>query len=151
MMTKRYDTTSALVRYIAGVITLVAFFLLFGTIIKTDSGLTYKFAEVFFGTNGSAAHVYGFIAQLGILLAGVFGVLIPIIGALTEKEKMFSYIVGGVLVVCAIILVLMKVLYPAIEEVTLPSNYHLAGNPIAAAVLAFVAGGLNVWAAFIKD
>ncbi|MCQ2086861.1 MAG: hypothetical protein MJZ37_02130 [Bacilli bacterium] len=153
MMTKRYDTTSALVRYIAGVITLVAFFLLFGTIIKTDgvSKQGLKFAEVFFGTNGSKAHVYGFIAQVFVLLAGVFGVLIPIVGIFTEKEKMFSYIAGGVLVFAGIIIFLIKVLYPAIEGATDSSMYHLSGSTIASGVLAIVAGGLNVGAAFIKE
>ena len=151
-MTKRYDTTSALVRYIAGVLSLVGFFLLFGTIITTDLGLKLRFAEVFFGTNAAVkAHVYGFIAQLLVLGAGVFGVLIPIIGIFTSKEKMYSYIVCGVSAFAALILFLMKVLFPAIQGATEFSYYHLSGNVIAAGILALVSGGLNVWAAFIKD
>lgn len=151
-MTKRYDTTSALVRYIAGVLSLVGFFLLFGTIINSDFGQKLRFAEVFFGTNGAVKpHVYGFIAQLLVLGAGVFGVLIPIVGVFTSKEKMFSYIVCGVSAFAALILVLMKVLFPAIQGATEFGQYHLSGNVIAAAVLAVVSGGLNVWAAFIKE
>ena len=150
-MTKRYDTTSALVRYIAGVFSLVAFVLLFGKIIYTDIS-TLKFADVFFGANGvSKPHVYGFVAQIIILLAGVFGVLIPIIGGLTENEKRWSFIDGAILIVCGIVIIAMKFLYPAIEEVTEPSNYHLYGTAIAAAALAIVAGGFNIWAAFIKE
>lgn len=152
-MTKRYDTTSALVRYIAGVFSLVAFVLLFGNILKTDSGATpLKFADVFFGANGAnGPHVYGFVAQILILLAGVFGVLIPIIGAFADKEKMFSFIVGIVLIVCAAVIVCIKFLYPAIEGVTTSGLYHLCGTAIASAALAGVAGALNIWAAFIKD
>lgn len=152
-MNKRYDTTSALVRYIAGVLSLVAFFLLFGNILKTENSTNpLKFADVFFGANGAnGAHFYGFIAQILILLAGVFGVLIPIVGALTENEKRWSLIDGIVLIACGIVIICIKFLYPAIEGVTTSNLYHLCGAAIAAAVLAIVAGLCNIWAASIKE
>ena len=151
-MNKRYDTTSALVRYIAGVFSLVAFIMLFGTILYTNGNQNLKFAEVFFGTNGvNEPHVYGFIGQVLILLGGIFGVLIPIIGVFTEKEKMLSFVTGGVLIVAAILVVSVRFLYPVIEGVTEFNNYHLYGTAIAAASLGAIAGGFNIWAAFIKD
>lgn len=151
-MTKRYDTTSALVRYIAGVFSLVAFVLLFGTIIYTNGGIDLNFKDVFFANGGvEHAHVYGFIAQILILLAGLFGVLIPIFGVLTQNEKKLSFITGAILIVCALVIVSIKFLYPAIEGATEANNYHLYGTAIAAASLAFVAGAFNIWAAFIKE
>ena len=151
-MNKRYDTTSALVRYIAGVFSLVAFIMLFGTILYTNGGQNLKFAEVFFGSNDvNSPHVYGFIGQVLILLGGVFGVLIPIIGVFTEKEKMLSFVTGAVLIVAAILVVSVRFLYPVIEGATEFSNYHLYGTAIAAASLGAIAGGFNIWAAFIKE
>ncbi len=151
-MNKRYDTTSALVRYIAGVFSLVAFIMLFGTILYTNGGNSLKFAEVFFGANGiMSAHVYGFIGQVLILLGGIFGVLIPIIGILTDNEKKLSFVTGGILIVAAILVVLLRVLVPAIEKPTDFNMYHLHGTTITAAVLGFAAGVANIWAAFIKE
>ena len=152
-MNKRYDTTSALVRYIAGVFSLVAFVLLFGTIIYTDGGSQLKFADVFFNVNNShsVAHVYGFIAQVLILVAGVFGVLTPVVGAFVDNEKKMSFIVGGVLILAGVVIALIRVLYPALESVTVFSNYHLYGTTIAASALAILAGGFNIWASFIKE
>jgi hypothetical protein len=151
-MNKRYDTTSALVRYIAGVFSIVAFILLFGTILYTNGGQHLKFAEVFFGTNDvNAPHVYGFVGQVLILLGGLFGILIPIFSGLVEKEKPLSFVTGAVLIVAAILVVSLRVLYPVIEGATEFSNYHLYGTTIAAAVLGFCAGVFNIWAAFIKE
>lgn len=151
-MNKRYDTTSALVRYIAGVFSLVAFIMLFGTILYTDyNGGHIHFAEVFFGTNGLHAHVYGFIGQLLIILAGVFGVLIPIIGVFVDNEKKLSFITGGVLILGGILVILLRVFVPVIEESLSFNTYHLYGTTIAAATLAILAGGMNIWAAFIKE
>ena len=151
-MNKRYDTTSALVRYIAGVFSLVAFIMLFGTIIYTNSGINLKFAEVFFGTNDiNAPHVYGFIGQVLILLGGIFGVLIPIFGVFTDKEKVLSFITGGVMILGALLIVSIRVLYPVIEGATEFGNYHLYGTAIAAASLGAIAGIFNIWAAFIKE
>ena len=151
-MNKRYDTTSALVRYIAGVFSLVAFIMLFGTILYTNGGQHLKFADVFFGANDvNAPHVYGFVAQVLILLGGVFGILIPIIGVFTEKEKTLSFVTGAVLIVSAILIVSLRILYPVIEGATELGNYHLYGTAIAAAALAGIAGCFNIWAAFIKD
>ena len=153
-MNKRYDTTSALVRYIAGVFSLVAFVMLFGTILYTNGGTPLKFAEVFFGTETGGlthAHPYGFIAQILILLGGLFGVLIPIIGVLTENEKTLSFVDGAILIIAGILLVLLRVLVPVIEGATEFNMYHLYGTTIAAASLAVLAGGFNIWAAFIKE
>ena len=154
-MNKRYDTTSALVRYIAGVFSLVAFIMLFGTILYTNGGGSLKFAEVFFNANkvmpSNVPHVYGFIGQVLILLGGIFGVLIPIIGVLTDNEKKLSFITGGVLIIGAILIVLLRILVPVIEQSTNFNMYHLYGTTIAAAVLGFLAGAANIWAAFIKD
>lgn len=153
-MNKRYDTTSALVRYIAGVFSLVAFIMLFGTILYTNGGNPLNFAEVFFGAETGGlehAHVYGFIAQVLILIGGVFGVLIPIIGALTDNEKKLSFVSGGILIVAGILLVMLRVLVPVIEASTEFNMYHLYGTTIAAASLAIIAGGMNIWAAFIKE
>ena len=151
-MNKRYDTTSALIRYIAGVFSIVAFVMLFGTILYTNGGQHLRFAEVFFGTNDvNAPHVYGFVGQLLILLGGLFGVLMPIFGGLVEKEKPLSFVTGAVLIVAAILVVSLRILYPVIEGATELGNYHLYGTTIAAASLAVVAGAFNIWAAFIKD
>ena len=153
-MNKRYDTTSALVRYIAGVFSLVAFVMLFGTILYTNNGGHLKFAEVFFGTETGGlnnAHVYGFIAQVLVILGGVFGVLIPIFGVFTEHEKTLSFVDGAVLIVAGILLVLLRVLVPVIEGATDFNMYHLYGTTIAAAALAIVAGGFNIWAACSKE
>lgn len=151
-MNKRYDTTSALVRYIAGVFSLVAFVMLFGTILYTKYDQPLKFAEVFFGSNDvMSPHFYGFIAQVLILLGGVFGVLIPIIGVFTENEKTLSFVDGAVLIIAGILLVLLRVLVPVIEGATDFNMYHLYGTTIAAASLAVIAGGFNIWAAFIKE
>ena len=152
-MNKRYDTTSALVRYIAGVFSLVAFIMLFGTILYTDyNGSHLKFAEVFFGVNGiMQPHVYGFVAQVLILLAGVFGVLIPIIGVFTDNEKKLSFVTGGVLILAGILIILLRVLVPVIEDAISFNMFHLYGTTIAAATLAIFAGGMNIWAAFIKE
>lgn len=152
-MNKRYDTTSALLRYIAGVFSLVAFVLLFGTIIYTNSGLHLKFADVFFNYNDSLtiAHVYGFVAQVLILLAGIFGVLIPIVGPFVENEKKCSYIGGGILVAAGAVVILLRVFFPLFEQVTNFGNYHLYGTAIAAGSLAIIAGGFNIWAAFVKE
>lgn len=153
-MNKRYDTTSALVRYIAGVFSLVAFVMLFGTILYTNGGQHLKFAEVFFGTESGGlnnAHVYGFIAQVLILLGGAFGVLIPIFGVFTDNEKVLSFVDGAVLIVAAILLVLLRVFVPVFQGATDFNMYHLYGTTIAAATLAALAGGANIWAAFIKE
>ncbi len=152
-MNKRYDTTSALVRYIAGVFSLVAFIMLFGTILYPDTlGSHLKFAEVFFGANDVLhAHVYGFIGQILILVGGIFGVLIPIIGALADNEKKLSFVTGGVLILAGILVIMLRVLVPVIEGSTEFNMYHLYGTTIAAASLAIIAGGLNIWAAFIKE
>ncbi len=152
-MNKRYDTTSALVRYIAGVFSLVAFIMLFGTILYTDYGGNHlKFAEVFFGANDiMQPHVYGFVAQVLILLAGVFGVLIPIIGVFTDNEKKLSFVTGGVLILAGILVIMLRVLVPVIEDAISFNMFHLYGTTIAAATLAILAGGMNIWAAFIKE
>ena len=151
-MNKRYDTTSALVRYIAGVFSLVAFVMLFGTILYSNSGLHYNFAETFFGKNDILQpHVYGFIGQLLILFGGVFGVLIPIFGVFTEKEKTLSFVTGGILIVAALLIASLRIFVPIIEGSTEFNQFHIYGTAIAAASLSLVAGAFNIWAAFIKE
>ena len=152
MINKRYDTTSALLRYIAGVFALVAFVLLFGKILYNDNGVYLNFADLFF--NGSGAlnipHVYGFVAQILIIVAGIFGVLIPILGVFVDNEKVCSFIAAAVLVISGAVILCSGVLYAAIENTT-TNSFHLYGTAIAAGSLAVIAGAFNVWAAFIKD
>lgn len=154
-MTKRYESVSALVRYISAVLALVAFIFLFGKIFYTNNGSYLRFRDVFFNynENQNIPHVYGFIAQLFILFGGAFGVLIPVLDVFQRDEKKFSFIGGGVLILCGVIVVLLRVLYPAFEGGS-PDRFgfiHLYGTTIAAACLAVIAGGLNIWAAFIKE
>jgi len=154
-MMKRYESVSALIRYIAAVLALVAFIFLFGKIFYTDGNVYLRFRDVFFNynENQNIPHVYGFIAQLFILFGGAFGVLIPIINVFVSEEKKYSFICGGVLIFCGVLIVLLRVLFPAFEGAS-PDYFgyiHLYGTTIAAACLAVIAGGLNIWAAFIKE
>lgn len=153
-MNKRYESVSALLRYVGAVFALVAFIFLFGKILYTNNGNVIYFKDVFFNDYEcqNIPHVYGFVAQVFILLGGVFGVLIPIIGALVREEKKYSFISGGVLIACGVIIVLLRVLFPAIEgSADAFGQFHLYGTTIAAACLAVMAGGLNIAAAFIKE
>lgn len=151
-MNKRYESTSALLRYVAALFSLVAFVMLFGKILYTNNGIVLRFREVFFNHSGifSCAHVYGFIFQLLILLGGAFGVLIPIFNVFVSDEKKYSCIAGGVLVISGIFILLLKVMFAGIEGASDFNVYHLYGTTIAAGCLAIGAGLLNVAAAFIK-
>ena len=78
MNSKRFESSSAVLRYFAAVLAIVAFALMFGVILYHESGSTIKFGELYFNIFGNlnGPHVYGFLAQLFTLLAGAFGVLI---------------------------------------------------------------------------
>lgn len=155
MNSKRFESSSAVLRYFAGVLAIVAFALIFGTVLYS-SGHDIQYGELFFNTleYNNGPHFYGFIAQLLTLFAGVFGVLIIVIEPLYENSKTNGLIAGGVLALCGIIILLLKVFYCA-SECAMPeawSSFHLHGTTIAAGILAIVAGGMNICASlFVKD
>ena len=153
MNSKRFESSSAVLRYFAAVFAVVAFGLMFGTILYNESGSSIKFAELYFNAYESLniPHVYGFIAQVLTLLAGVFGVLIIVFEQLYENGKKLGIITGGVLVLCGVIFLLSKVLYCAIEVSTNATVYHLYGTTIAAGCLAILAGGMNIWGSLLKE
>lgn len=150
---KRYGTSAALLRYLAAIFAIIAFAFLFGKILYTERGGIIRFADIYFNKQGynNVAHVYDFIFQLLIVIAGIFGVCIVFIDPLADNQRMLSLITGGVLVVCGIFVLLIKVMYCGIDRVTEPSNYHLYGTTIAAGILAILAGGCNVLASFVKE
>jgi len=156
MNKKRFESSSAVLRYIAALFSVVAFAFLFGTILYNENGSgDLRFADLFFNYFEylNIPHVYGFVAQVFTLLAGVYGVLVIAIEPLYENQKKHGLTAGIVLVICGAIILFSKLSYCAIEvrPVSNWTNYHLYGTTIAAGSLAVLAGGLNIWASYVKD
>ena len=157
MEQNKYVKLHSLLRMGAALLAIVVFISMFvATQVVHESGnsrLSYAFnSGAFFGDDyGTKGNVLGFVAYLLVLLGGLAGLAFVFIDEMIGKDltKKLSFVVGGVMVVSAILIFLFSPIFKGIND--LPSSYYTAAGPIVFGCFALIAGAANVAAPILED
>ena len=108
----------------------------------------------FFGDSDAdlKGNVFAFIAYLLVLIGGLAGLAFVFIDELIGKDltKKLSFVVGGVMVVGAVLILLFAPIYRGLND--LKSDYMVsAAGPIVFGILALLAGACNAAAPILED
>ena len=158
MENSKYVKIHSLVRMFAALLAIAIFISMFiAKQVVHSSGnahLAYAFnSGAFFGYKDALikGNVLGFIAYLFVFLGGLAGLAFVFIDELIGKDltKLLSFVVGGVMVVCGILIILFAPIFKAIND--LPKSYSTAAAPIVFGILAIIAGLANAAAPILED
>jgi hypothetical protein len=105
----------------------------------------------FFGDEVSKGNVVGFIAYLLVFIGGLAGLAFVFIDELIGKDltRKLSFVVGGVMVLGAILILLFAPIFKAIND--LPNSFHTGAAPIVFGILSLLAGAANVTSPVLED
>lgn len=146
----------------AGLLGLVAFFLMFGYQLYTKNGNTVSYAEfagsLFGGDVKVAGVVIGsykgavisFVGYLLILLAGLGACALAFLKLDAKLRKIISLALGGVLVVGAVFVFIVGGVFCGVNELD-AGTYHAAFCPIFAGILALLAAVATVASEFVPE
>ena len=154
MEQNKYVTIHSFLRYGAALIALIVFISMFfgKQIVHSEFDNTYfNWIEVFFGGTFSKPEVVGFIGYLFVLIGGLSGLAFVFIDEILGKDliRILSFVAGGVIALGGVMILLIGVLFRAINEA--PLAFHLAAAPIVFGILAIVAGAANAAVPFLED
>ena len=159
MGNNKYVQIHNLVRFFAALLALIIFIAMFiakQVVCNVTSSIQYTFAfnsGAFFGDSaaGYKGNVLGFIAYLFVFLGGLGGLAFVFIDEMIGKDltKTLSFVVGGVMVVCGILITLFAPIFKAIND--LGKSYTTAAGPIVFGILSIVAGACVAAAPILED
>ena len=154
MGNNKYVKIHSLVRMFAALLAIAVFISMFiaKQIVHADNdNLFFTWTEAFFGDNGFKATVFGFIGYLLVFIGGLAGLAFVFIDELIGKDltKKLSFIVGGVMVISAVLILLFAPIYRGLND--LKSDYIVtAAGPIVFGILGLLAGAINCAAPILE-
>ena len=156
-MDNKYVKLHSLLRMFAALLAIIVFVSMFMAKQAQNSEFSGVFADfgngAFFGgdlyKNGN---VLAFIAYLFVLLGGLAGLAFVFIDELLGKDltKKLSFVVGGVVLVSAILIMLFTPIFRALND--LPTEYlTTTAAPIVFGILAILVAAANAAAPILEE
>ena len=156
MENSKYAKLHSLLRMCAALIALIVFISMFAAkqVVHESgySGLSFAFnTGAFFGDEFCKGNVLGFVAYLLVFIGGLVGLAFVFIDEMIGKDltKTLSFVVGGVMIVCGLLITLFAPIFKAIND--LPNGFHTGAAPIVFGVLAILAGAANAAAPILEE
>ena len=155
MGNNKYVKIHSLLRMFAALLAIIVFISMFAAkqvVHQEYSNVFFDFRNgAFFGDEVSKGNVVGFIAYLLVFIGGLAGLAFVFIDELIGKDltRKLSFVVGGVMVLGAILILLFAPIFKAIND--LPNSFHTGAAPIVFGILAFLAGAANVVSPVLED
>lgn len=148
----------SLLRMLAAVLAIVVFIGMFAAkqAVSPDESLAkyifFDFREgAFFGDGDLKGNVFAFIGYLLVFIGGLAGLAFVFIDENigTDLTKKLSFIVGGVMVISAVIILLFAPIFRGLND--LKSDYIVtAAGPIVFGILGLLAGAINCAAPILE-
>ena len=150
----------SLLRMLAAVLAIVVFIGLFAAkqaVSPDEAFAKYVFVDfqngAFFGDADAdlKGNVFAFIGYLLVFIGGLAGLAFVFIDELIGKDltKKLSFIVGGVMVISAVLILLFAPIYRGLND--LKSDYIVtAAGPIVFGILGLLAGAINCAAPILE-
>lgn len=155
MGNNKYVKIHSLLRMFAALLAIIVFISMFAAkqvVHQEYSNVFFDFRNgAFFGDEVSKGNVVGFIAYLLVFIGGLAGLAFVFIDELIGKDltRKLSFVVGGVMVLGAILILLFAPIFKAIND--LPNSFHTGAGPIVFGILALLAGAANVVSPVLED
>ena len=155
MGNNKYVKIHSLLRMFAALLAIIVFVSMFAAkqvVHQEYSNVFFDFRNgAFFGDEVSKGNVVGFIAYLLVFIGGLAGLAFVFIDELIGKDltRKLSFVVGGVMVLGAILILLFAPIFKAIND--LPNSFHTGAAPIVFGILALLAGAANVVSPVLED
>ncbi len=142
----------------AGLLAIVAFFMMFANAIKYDNGIAgiaYRSGtDVLFGCKEGLIQYEGavgsFIGYLLVLIGGICAVVISFIMKDEKMAKIITLAAAALILVGAILVFCEKAMFYGANNVEAPSNASLAAGPVVAGIMAIISAGALAVSQLVK-